>query len=192
MRLDFLSAPQPQLHGEGHASTSRCASVHPRRALPHCVRGQRRTMRSPARSRQVPLPSHRRRVRRLQPVRERLARGELHHHGALADRRRRSAHRTQGGRLRQLDHSSEQSGEPARQLGCAGGRVAGDRSEPAQPPAISSVARGRGAAYGDKLLDAPPVTRGTRPAPLAGFSDLAASLASVRKWSGSLRFCSSR
>ena len=50
----------------------------------------------------------------LQPVRQRLPGGKLHHHAA-DDQRRRSAHRPRDhAREGRLDHAPEQSGTPAR------------------------------------------------------------------------------
>jgi hypothetical protein len=59
----------------------------------------------------------RRRMRGLQPVRQRLPGGGLHHHGAPARRHDRSAHRTAGaGRIRQLDDASEQPDGQSRRI----------------------------------------------------------------------------
>ena len=102
-----LAVPEPQSRGQG---VDRPGPVHQVRALPHRLRRHLAPGHHRVRERRAALRGDRRRVRRLQPVRQRLPGGKLHHH-APDDERRRSAHRSRDhAREGRLDHAPEQSG----------------------------------------------------------------------------------
>ena len=79
-----------------------------------------RTRPSPMAAGSRDVRGDRRRMRRLQPVRQRLPGAELHHHGGTAPGRRGRTHGPPGHRLRQLDAASEQPVGQGRSGICSG------------------------------------------------------------------------
>ena len=104
---DRLAVPEPQPRGQG---LDRPGPVHQVRALPHRLRGYGAPGHHGVRERRAAFRGDRRRVRRLQPVCQRLS-GRRLHHDAPDDERHRSAHRPPDHpREGRLDHAPEQPG----------------------------------------------------------------------------------
>ena len=103
---DRLAVPQSQSRRQG---VHRPGPVHPVRPLPHRLRGHLAPGHHRHREWHAPLRSHRRRMRGLQSVRQRLP-GRKLHHDAADDERRGSAHGPRDHeRQGRLDHAPEQS-----------------------------------------------------------------------------------
>jgi dihydropyrimidine dehydrogenase (NAD+) subunit PreA len=102
--LRRLAAPEPQLRHQGAHRPGPLHQVRPllRRLRGHQPPGDRHAAGAGVRG-------EGRRMRGLQPLRQRLPGGELHHHGGADPGHGRPAHGPGGGAgIRQLDHASEQ------------------------------------------------------------------------------------
>ena len=95
-----LAVPQPQLRRQG---ADRPGPLHQMRPLPHRLRGHLAPGDHRHDERRAPFRGDRRRMRRLQSLRQCLPGRELHHHGAADGRASTRAPARRSAGLRQLD-----------------------------------------------------------------------------------------
>ena len=139
---DRLAVPQPELRREG---AHRPGPLHQVRPLPHRLRGRVAPGDHAHREWRAALRSHRRGMRRLQSLRQRLPGRRLHHDGASdrrASTRGRAAPSTTGSRTGRRTRTTRCAGPPDERGPCgdARGRDRGG-TEPASPRAAFPLGR---------------------------------------------------